>query len=83
MAIVKLFINNAEKNLYESDLTKEGERAVDQIRLVVPKAVAVTVNQEIKYLQDVIDISKEADYMKLKPLIQRWILEASSRRGMV
>ena len=29
------------------------------------------------------NISKEADYMKLKPLIQRWILEASSRRGMV
>ena len=29
------------------------------------------------------NITKEADYMKLKPLIQRWILEASSRRGMV
>ena len=28
-------------------------------------------------------ITKEADYEKLKPLIQRWILEASSRRGMV
>jgi len=29
------------------------------------------------------NITREADYMKLKPLIQRWILEASSRRGMV
>ena len=29
------------------------------------------------------NITKEADYMKLKPLIQRWILEASSRRGTV
>ena len=29
------------------------------------------------------NISKEADYNKLKPLIQRWILEASSRRGSV
>jgi len=29
------------------------------------------------------NITKEADYDKLKPLIQRWILEASSRRGMV
>ena len=29
------------------------------------------------------NITKEADYLKLKPLIQRWILEASSRRGMV
>jgi len=58
MAIVKLFINSVEKTLYEVDLTKEGERAVDQIRLKVPKAVAVTVNQEIKYLQDIVDISK-------------------------
>ena len=58
MAIVKLFINSVEKNLYESDLTKEGERAVDQIRLVVPKAVDVTVNQEIKYLQDIVDMTK-------------------------
>jgi hypothetical protein len=29
------------------------------------------------------NITKEADYMKLKPLIQRWILEASARRGTV
>jgi len=29
------------------------------------------------------NITREADYLKLKPLIQRWILEASSRRGMV
>jgi hypothetical protein len=29
------------------------------------------------------NITKEADYIKLKPLIQRWILEASSRRGTV
>ena len=29
------------------------------------------------------NITREADYIKLKPLIQRWILEASSRRGVV
>jgi len=58
MAIVKLFINNVEKSLYEVDLTKEGERAVDQIRIKVPKAVAVTVNQEIKYLQDIVDTTR-------------------------
>ena len=29
------------------------------------------------------NITKEADYLKLKPLIQRWMLEASSRRGSV
>jgi len=55
MAIVKLFINSVEKQLYESRLTKEGERAVDQIKLVVPKSVVVDVNQELKYLQDIVD----------------------------
>ena len=52
MALVKLFINSIEKTLYEADLTKEGERAIDQITLKVPRAVNPTVNQEIKYLQD-------------------------------
>jgi len=40
-----------------------------------------------EYAGDIIinigNISKEADYNKLKPLIQRWILEASARRGTV
>ena len=55
MAIVKLFINNVEKQIYEARLTKEGERAVDQIKLVVPKSVVVDVNQELKYIQDIVD----------------------------
>ena len=58
MAFVKLFINSIEKTLYEADLTKEGERAIDQIRLKVPKVVNPEVNQEIKYLQDMVDIGK-------------------------
>ena len=29
------------------------------------------------------NVSKEADFEKLKPHIQRWILEANSRRGMI
>jgi len=58
MAIVKLFVEGVEKNLHEVELTKEGERAIDQISLKVPKAVSVSVNQEIKYLQDMVDITK-------------------------
>ncbi len=58
MAIVKLFVDNVEKNLHEVELTKEGERAIDQIRLKVPKAVSVAVNQELKYLQDMVDLTK-------------------------
>ena len=29
------------------------------------------------------NISRDADFEKLKPLIQRWILESNSRRGMI
>ena len=29
------------------------------------------------------NISRDADFDKLKPLIQRWILESNSRRGMI
>jgi hypothetical protein len=58
MTIVKLFINNVEKKLHSVELTKEGERAIDQIRLTVPKAVEVNVNQELTYLQDMVDITK-------------------------
>jgi hypothetical protein len=28
-------------------------------------------------------IEKNADFDQLKPMIQRWILEANSRRGMI
>ena len=58
MGIVKLFINDVEKNLHSVELTKEGERAIDQIRLKVPKSVEVIVNQELKYLQDMVDLTK-------------------------
>ena len=40
MAIVKLLINSIEKQIYESRLTKEGERAVDQIKLVVSPLIS-------------------------------------------
>ena len=57
MAVTKLFINNVEKQLLESDLTKEGERAIDQIRVKIPRDISVDVNQEMKFLQDIADIS--------------------------
>jgi len=57
MAVTKLFINNVEKQLLESDLTKEGERAIDQIRVKIPRDISVNVNQEMKFLQDMADLS--------------------------
>ena len=57
MAVTKLFINGTEKQLLESDLTKEGERAIDQIRVKIPRDISVDVNQEVKFLQDIADLS--------------------------
>ena len=57
MTFVKLFINSVEETVYESDLTKEGERAIDQIKLKVPKSVNPVINQELKFIQDMVDAS--------------------------
>ena len=57
MTFVKLFINSVEETVYESDLTKEGERAIDQIKLKVPKSVNPAINQELKFIQDMVDAS--------------------------
>ena len=57
MTFVKLFINSVEETVYESDLTKEGERAIDQIKLQVPKSVNPIINQELKFIQDMVDAS--------------------------
>ena len=57
MAVTKLFINGTEKQLLESDLTKEGERAIDQIRVKIPRDINVDVNQDVKFLQDMADLS--------------------------
>ena len=57
MTFVKLFINSVEETVYESDLTKEGERAIDQIKLKVPKSVNPSINQELKFIQDMVDAS--------------------------
>ena len=37
MALAKVIINNAAATLISANLTKEGERAVDQMRITIPK----------------------------------------------
>ena len=58
MALAKVVINNIVNTLYSASLTKEGERAVDQMRVSIPKSTTVTVNQEIRYVQDMIDTAR-------------------------
>ena len=58
MALAKVIINNIASTLITASLTKEGERAVDQMRISIPKSTTITVNQEIKYIQDMVDTGR-------------------------
>ena len=56
MARVKLFINGVTKTVLSADLEKSGERAIDQIKMMLPANVGVEVNDKILYVQDFIDL---------------------------
>ena len=58
MALARVVINNTVNTLYSASLTKEGERAVDQMRITIPKSTTIEVNQEIKYIQDMVDVGR-------------------------
>tara|TARA_Y100000310_G_scaffold40800_1_gene38278 strand:+ start:1351 stop:3489 length:2139 start_codon:yes stop_codon:yes gene_type:complete len=58
MTLARVVINNTVSNLYSASLTKEGERAVDQMRISIPKSTTITVNQEIRYVQDMISLAR-------------------------
>ena len=66
--------------MHSGDEWRLGE---SQNELVTPMSEVGSDGNEYNINIHIGNISKEADYRKLKPLIQRWILEASSRRGMV
>ena len=66
--------------LHSGDEWRLGE---SQNELVTPMSEVGDGGSEYNINIHIGNISKEADYTKLKPLIQRWILEASSRRGVV
>ncbi len=54
MARVKILVgsNHTSKTLLKSKLTKEGDRAVDQIEFHVPKNETTLVNEKVYYQQD-------------------------------
>ena len=47
MTQVNLFINDIKKSLIESEITKEGDRAIDEAIIKVPPSVDVNVNDKI------------------------------------
>jgi hypothetical protein len=56
MTQVNLFINDIKKSLIESEITKEGDRAIDEAIIKVPPSVDVNVNDKIIIIQDMIPL---------------------------
>ena len=57
MARVKLFINGTQKTVINTKLEKQGERGIDQIKLMLPANVGVEVNDKLLFVQDFVDVS--------------------------
>jgi len=58
MAKVKVLIGSSytSKTILQSQLTKEGDRGVDQMQVNIPKNESVLVNDEIYYQQDFMEL---------------------------
>lgn len=56
MPRAKLFINGVEKTVLEANINEEGNRAIDDATFKLPPDVVVKHNDEVHYLQDIIDL---------------------------
>jgi hypothetical protein len=57
MARVKVLVNNTAVKVVNTEVTREGERATDQSKLIFPTCVAVDIGDRINILQDAVDLS--------------------------
>jgi hypothetical protein len=59
MSKVKILVgsNYTERTILQSKLTKEGDRAVDQLEFQIPKNEDVAVNDELYYQQDFMELN--------------------------
>ena len=59
MSKVKILLgsNYTSKTILQSKLTKEGDRAVDQLEFQIPKNEDVAVNDELYYQQDFMELN--------------------------
>jgi len=56
MTQMVLFVNNVKKLLLSAKITKEGDRAVDTAKLIIPPTVDAQINDKIILIQDMIPI---------------------------
>ena len=57
MARVKMLINGTAKTVMSADLEKQGERSIDQIKVMLPANVGIDINDKLLYLQDFADLN--------------------------
>ena len=57
MARVKLLVDNSPVKLLESHVTREGERAIDQSKVILPACSSISIGDTVQIVQDAVDIS--------------------------
>ena len=56
MARAKLFVNDIKRPLIKADVTREGNRAIDQATIQVPPETPINASDTITYVQDMVDL---------------------------
>jgi len=56
MARVKVHVNKVPKTVISTEVTREGERAIDQSKIVMPLGSAICISDEITISQDAVDL---------------------------
>jgi hypothetical protein len=56
VARVRVLVNNTPVNVSETSVTREGERAIDQSKILFPTCVAVDIGDKVHILQDAVDL---------------------------
>ena len=52
-----MLINGTAKTVMSADLEKQGERSIDQIKVMLPANVGIDINDKLLYLQDFADLN--------------------------
>jgi len=57
VARVKVLINNSNRNVISTEVTREGERATDQSEISLTACASACVSDDIKIIQDAVDLT--------------------------
>jgi hypothetical protein len=57
MSRVKVFVNKVPKTIISTEVTREGERAIDQSKIIFPLGSSVCVSCELTISQDAVDLN--------------------------